>query len=361
MAVFTWSQSGCEIIKTELKWNVPVPFLKIIDANGKNLRSESFFCAKETPEHQWRLHVHDVIRYLHINVYHYNSKKQAVIIGDPAVLVKFAIVDRHGQKGFQQMLSSHSNSKYVQFVLAKQDVINSKCQQMDGSLTFYCKIQSFIKIGNDVRRPKFSYVKSINYSDQLTTQLEGLLDNTKFSDFTFALRGREFKVHKAILASRSEVFEAMFEHPFKENLTNRVEIEDIEPDVFHVLLRFIYTGQVSLAEMGTFAVGLYAAADKYMLNELKIACENHLVRRPMSADYCSELLFFTSKYPAEHLKQEAIKFFRLYPVEVMKTDGWKRAKQENLNWVSEMLKILHPAANANPEEELPSKKMRLES
>jgi hypothetical protein len=39
-------------------------------------------------------------------------------------------------------------------------------------------------------------------------------------------------------------------------------MEDIEPDVFGVLLHFMYTSLVSLAEMDTFAVGLYADADK---------------------------------------------------------------------------------------------------
>jgi speckle-type POZ protein len=54
----------------------------------------------------------------------------------------------------------------------------------------------------------------------------------------------------------------MFQHLMKENLTNRIVMEDIEPDVFGVLLPFIYTSPVSLSEMDTFTVGLYADADK---------------------------------------------------------------------------------------------------
>ena len=33
----------------------------------------------------------------------------------------------------------------------------------------------------------------------------------------------------------------------------------------------------------------------------------------------------------EQLKQEAVDFFRLYPVDVMATDGWKKAKQDHPN------------------------------
>ena len=76
----------------------------------------------------------------------------------------------------------------------------------------------------------------------------------------------------------------MFQHLMKENLTYRVVMEDIEPDVFGVFLHFsIYTSLVSLSEMVAFTVGLYADADEYMpRDQLKSACENHLIRRPMS-------------------------------------------------------------------------------
>ena len=365
MAVFDWSRSGCEIVKTEFEWNVQVPFLQVSEhTRTPPLLSKSFFYAKETPDHQWNMRVHGLVSYLQISMHHYNSKKQETQIGDPAVLVKFALVDRQGQKGFQQMLPSHPNSKYVQFGLRKENVINSKCQLADGSHTFYCKIQSFVKVESDERNPEFSYAKPINCSDQLITQLEGLLSDTTSSDVTFVLREREFPAHKAILAFRSKVFEAMFKHPIKENLTNRVAIEDIEPDVFGVLLHFIYTGRVSLAEMRKFAVGLYAAADKYMLDQLQTACENHLLRRPMTADNCFEMLLFTSEHSVEQLKQDAIKFFRVYPVEVMETQGWKRAMTENLPWVKKMLKfLLHPADMVDDDdqvkEEPSSKKMRM--
>ena len=54
----------------------------------------------------------------------------------------------------------------------------------------------------------------------------------------------------------------MFQHLMKENLTYRVVMEDIKPDVFGVFLHFsIYTSLVSLSEMVAFTVGLYTDAD----------------------------------------------------------------------------------------------------
>ena len=80
------------------------------------------------------------------------------------------------------------------------------------------------------------------------------------------------------MAARSPVFAVMFKHPSKEKLAGIVNVPDIEPDVFKVLLRYIYIGQVPLQRMDKLAIGLLAAADKYLLEKLKKACRDHLVK-----------------------------------------------------------------------------------
>jgi speckle-type POZ protein len=55
-------------------------------------------------------------------------------------------------------------------------------------------------------------------------------------------------MHKAILASRSAVFSAMFEHQMIEGKSNRVKIDDVDPDVMTEVLRFIYTGRINNIE-----------------------------------------------------------------------------------------------------------------
>jgi speckle-type POZ protein len=130
---------------------------------------------------------------------------------------------------------------------------------------------------------------AIDCSDGLSNQLEGLFNEMKFSDVSFNIGGRQFPAHKSILAAKSEIFEAMFQHPKKENLTNQVQIEDIEPEVFQELLRFIYTGRLSRETMETLAVGLLIAADNYLMEDLKAKCENYLVRQ-MTPGNCREIL-----------------------------------------------------------------------
>ncbi|EFX81387.1 hypothetical protein DAPPUDRAFT_34198, partial [Daphnia pulex] len=131
-----------------------------------------------------------------------------------------------------------------------------------------------------------------------------------------------------ILAARSPMFAAMFAHPTIENLTNSFEIQDVEPNVFQEILRFIYTGRVSSTAMENLTAPLIATVDKYLLvlDQLKKECENHLIHR-MSAVNCLDLLVLVTHHPAEHLKTNAVDFFRRFPGQIMAKDGWKKAKE----------------------------------
>ena len=171
----------------------------------------------------------------------------------------------------------------VIFNLSKGDLIKSNNQQSDGSLTFYCKILTHVKQNSDPSADPSSL--AIDCSSGLSSHLDGLFNNMQFSDVNFNIGGREFLAHKNILAARSQYFAAMFQHPMKEQSTNQVKIEDIEPGVFDQLLRFIYTGRVPLDKLETMAADLFIAADKYLMDELKMKCENYLLSQ-MSPDNC---------------------------------------------------------------------------
>jgi speckle-type POZ protein len=206
----------------------------------------------------------------------------------------------------------------------------------DGSLTICCEIEKRIDKNSESNSNEIavatSCVQPVNGIDQFTTPMERLFEDMKFSDVTLSVLGRQFQAHKCILTSSSKVFSAMFEHQTKEKLSNHVKIEDIQPEVFNELLRFIYIGRLNLAAMETMAAKLLVAADKYLLDQLKYECEVHLLRR-MSADNCMELLLLVSDqiHSVDNLKQGAIDFFQLFPGEVMATDGWKKAKQDHPN------------------------------
>ena len=165
----------------------------------------------------------------------------------------------------------------------------------------------------------------------------------QFSDVVFNVDGREFPAHKSILSVRCEVLAAMFQDPTKENSTHQVKIEDIEPEVFQVLLHFLYTGRLNSLTMETMAAKLFIVAEKYVLDELKLQCENYLSLQ-MSPVNCAELILHDDLLnPAEYMKKvlkEAAQCFRYLPGEVMATDKWEKTEKENPQLSSKVQNIL---------------------
>lgn len=76
----------------------------------------------------------------------------------------------------------------------------------------------------------------------LAMDLRSLLRNPKHADFTFKCRGKSYSCHKAILISRSPVFDKMISSGSK--LLNKVEIKEFKAETLECVLEYIYTGDV---------------------------------------------------------------------------------------------------------------------
>ena len=127
----------------------------------------------------------------------------------------------------------------------------------------------------------------------------------KFPDVTISCQGKQFPCHKAILAGRSTVFEAMFTHNMKESLENEVLVEDIGADTCEEMLFFIYSGKVK--NLKENAVNLLAAGEKYDLKELKQECEESLYLN-LEVDNVIDVLVAAYHHNASNLQTRAMKF-----------------------------------------------------
>ncbi|XP_008217320.1 speckle-type POZ protein B-like [Nasonia vitripennis] len=135
---------------------------------------------------------------------------------------------------------------------------------------------------------------------------EELLSSAKFSDITIVVVDKKFSVHRNILACRSPVFSAMFEHEMLEKRKNVVEISDVEPEVMAEVLRFIYADKVNNIEK--LAVDLLIAADKYQLEALRLMCEEVLVKK-LNIDNVVEILKIVDLYAScSRLRGALLKF-----------------------------------------------------
>lgn len=146
------------------------------------------------------------------------------------------------------------------------------------------------------------------------------MDEIKYTDVILVCEEREFPCHKYMLARKSEVFDAMFSHDFKESLSNRVLITDLSSEAVLEMLRFLYTNRV--VHLERINRKLFAAADKYNIGELKDMCEKSLCSSMSIENVCS-LLMFARDRMADQLKKKAIEFISRNSVEVTHSMGWK--------------------------------------
>ena len=68
----------------------------------------------------------------------------------------------------------------------------------------------------------------------------------EFSDITLIADGRKIYANQVILASRSQYFEALFSHAFKENTDKEITFNDIPYDIFYMMLKHVYSYNVQI-------------------------------------------------------------------------------------------------------------------
>ncbi|CAL5013620.1 unnamed protein product [Urochloa decumbens] len=139
-----------------------------------------------------------------------------------------------------------------------------------------------------------------------------LLDSAMGADVTFMVNGEAFPAHRAVLAARSPVFEAQLLGSMADATMPVITVEEIDPAVFGVLLRFVYTDFFpEHEELGGSPTDmlqhLIAAADRYALDRLKIMCSQNL-REKVSVDTVSSILACAEAYNCSELKQKCLDF-----------------------------------------------------
>lgn len=136
----------------------------------------------------------------------------------------------------------------------------------------------------------------------LYDRVRKLLLTDEWSDCGFSVSGKDFKAHKLILGISSPVFEAMFYGPLSTD--SIVVITDIEPEIFQLILNYIYTDKVEISSIEEAFELLYASR-KYLLDHLGNMCIAY-IQANISADNVIEIL----NYP-EYLHDKQLKSFAL--------------------------------------------------
>ena len=104
------------------------------------------------------------------------------------------------------------------------------------------------------------------------------------SDFKIVCQDTVFHVHQWVLQEKSEYFAAILRNDFLENQNKELRIEDFEPKIIEMLLKYLYNGTISLPNCSKFEIiteelrKLMIIADKYDFRELFKTCDSYLAQ-----------------------------------------------------------------------------------
>ncbi|KAH0499977.1 Speckle-type POZ protein [Microtus ochrogaster] len=237
--------------------------------------------------------------------------------------VQFGIINAKGEEFLimnnQSVLRFDQNEGWgISKFIPRDSLFFTPCLLLpDDKLTLCCEVsmvQDCISISEHNMQPGIDFPMYTLVDDQ-----GELWENSRFTDCCLVVADQEFWAHKAILAARSPVFRAMFEHDMQEGRINHIEIHDLKPEVFKAVMYFIYTGKEP--DLLSMADAVLAAADKYGLERLKVMCEKALCR-DLSVENAAHTLFLADLHSSVHLKSRAMDFITAHASNVFQTLSW---------------------------------------
>ena len=174
-------------------------------------------------------------------------------------------------------------------------------------------------------------------SDEVSQSIYKLYKNKVLTDTAIKCGDKEFKVHRAVLASRSPVFQAMFEVDMKEKQSGVIEVSDITPEAMSDLVTYLYTG--TAPNLKTLASELLEAAEKYQIFHLLTKCEDELGRNIKDTNVV-EMLLLADLHGRSALKKACFKFIRVNSAEVFQTSEWADFKEHKDQYASLFVEVL---------------------
>ena len=114
-----------------------------------------------------------------------------------------------------------------------------------------------------------------DYAQKVLIKLnEDRVWSKEFCDFTIFIKGREFPVHKCILAVASEFFKRLFATNMKEKYQNFIEFKtEVRPEEMEIILYFIYGNSNISSSVNIYEV--LKAADFLQIPDLIVFCKEY--------------------------------------------------------------------------------------
>ncbi|TVU24187.1 hypothetical protein EJB05_26598, partial [Eragrostis curvula] len=268
---------------------------------------------------------------------------------------KFSLLDQDGNPVIAHVkctenaksFSASSSWGFPKFIKRNGDFEGSNCLK-DDSFRIRCEVTVLTEgIAKRSREKSMTNKKFVTVPpSKLNKELRGILWAGAVTDVTFDVGGEMFTAHRNVLAARSPVFKAELFGSMMEKTSSRVQIDDMETNVFRAMLHFIYTDSIPIMDMEdriTMAQHLLVAADRYDLKRLKLICEdklcNHINNRNVA-----ETLVLAEQHGCKGLKKAGFAFLMSHGnlKAAMATEGYDHLKHSCPALLDELISKIAP-------------------
>lgn len=196
--------------------------------------------------------------------------------------------------------------------------------------------------------------KEAKAKDPLSADMLKLLDaaDENNSDVTFQVcdgngeTKQAFSAHRLILSARCPTLNASVENHGGSG--SAILIDDLEPDMFHKLLRFIYGGDVpGDIALKKEAKAIIRAASRFGCTGLKHAAEAKLASESITTENAAEMIVFADSTNCALLKEAALDYFVNNAESIMASAGYELVK-ESPAIMGEMMAAMATASKKRP-------------
>jgi len=175
-----------------------------------------------------------------------------------------------------------------------------------------------------------------NTGDNLSTDLGKLLNNPARSDVTFLVEGRPIYAHRCVIMCRCDPLERMLEGPMRESTQHEIVLHDQQYDVFMALLEYLYTDRVQAIQQKTvkveFALDLLSVADQFLVEKLKMLCENS-IQKSIDVDNVAHMLSTADQRMAAGLRKKCFEYILRHFGKVIGTQAFSEISKPLLQEV----------------------------
>lgn len=165
----------------------------------------------------------------------------------------------------------------------------------------------------------------------LADDFKYLMESGEFADVTIVVEEHRFQCHKAILASRSNYFKALFFNGMKESQSSgEIKLHGIKSQAFDRLLSYTYSGILDLISFTLEeVVDLLSIAHQYCFTMLQDAICKYLASILNDKNVC-DLFEISGLYDIKLLRQQCQQFADANAEQVLQSDGFLTLSKSSL-------------------------------